>query len=188
MRVRIRRRQRIRQVPNGSYEHSVSCTPQAAEIGAGTARWRSPRRSKVSQAGLLYRFRLRTENAAGSSESSGLLATQGVGFGIKKFEISFLNEDGSPDTQAGSHPYQMVNNFEFNSHFMRTESNADSPYVQEPDGTLKNLAVDLPPGLVGDPNATSKKCTLNQLDEEHRAYAAAVGCPAEAVLGRLSLE
>ncbi len=33
---------------------------------------------------------------------------QGVGFGIKNFEVSFLNENGTPDTQAGSHPYQFV--------------------------------------------------------------------------------
>ena len=48
-----------------------------------------------------------------------MLATQGVGFGIKSFEVSFLNEDGTPDTQAGSHPYQFVDTFELNSHFKR---------------------------------------------------------------------
>ena len=40
-----------------------------------------------------------------------MLATQGVGFGIKSYEISFLNEDGTPDTQAGSHPYEFVDIF-----------------------------------------------------------------------------
>ncbi len=185
------------QVPNGSYEHSVSCVPGVAGIGTGdspvavSAGIPGPGEPPL-QAGLLYRFRLKTENDNGLSGSSGLLATQGEGFGIKKFEVSFLEEDGSPDTQAGSHPYQMVTNFEVNSHFLRTESNADSPYVQEPEGTLKNLAVDLPPGLVGDPNATARKCTLNQLNEFNSASEltglTGGGCPEEAFLGRLSLE
>jgi hypothetical protein len=174
----------------GSYEHKVSCTPQAGEIGEGSSPVPVSARIEGLQAGLLYRFRLIAANANGSSESSGLLATLGEGFGIKQFAVSFLNEDGSPDTQAGSHPYQMVTNFEVNSHFIRTESNADSPYVQEPEGTLKNLAVDLPPGLAGDPDATTRKCTLNQLDEFNNAPtgAASPGCPEAAFLGRLSLE
>ncbi len=139
------------QVTNGSYEHKLSCTPQAAEIGAGSSPVTVSARIEGLQAGLLYRFRLIAANTSGSSESSGLIATPGEGFGINKFAVSFLNEDGSPDTQAGSHPYQMVTNFELNSHFIRTESNADSPYVQEPEGTLKNLAVDLPPGWPATP-------------------------------------
>ena len=59
--------------------------------------------------GELYHFRLVASNADGAGEGSGLLATQGLGFGIKSFGVSFLNEDGTPDTQAGSHPFQFVN-------------------------------------------------------------------------------
>ncbi len=110
-----------------------------------------------------------------------MLATQGVGFGIKSFEVSFLNEDGTPDTQAGSHPYQFVDAFEMNSHFKRMESDADSPYLREPDGVLRDLKVDLPPGLVGDPNATPKKCTGEEL---RRGYG---NCPPESLLGLLAL-
>ena len=50
-----------------------------------------------------------------------------------------------------------------NSHFERMESNADSPYIPEPDGVLRDVTVDLPPGFVGDPNATPKKCTGQEL-------------------------
>ena len=161
----------------GSYEHSVACTPGA--IGTVS----SPVSVSASigglTAGLLYRYRLKTASAAGVGESSGLFGTLGEGFGVKKFEVSFLNEDGSPDTQAGSHPFKLVNNIEFDSHYERTESNADSRYKQEPDGTLKDLYVDLPPGVVGDPNATTKKCTLKELDGQH--------CPPESALGSLTL-
>jgi NHL repeat len=145
----------------GAYEHSVSCEPAAAGIGSGSIPVPVSAHIEGLEPGLLYRFRLYAANAGGSNESSGLVATEGVGFGVKNFSVSFLNEDGTPDTQAGSHPYEMVNSIEFNSHFMRLESNADSPFVREPDGTLKDLALDLPPGLVGNPNATPKKCTLS---------------------------
>ena len=108
------------------------------------------------QPGELYHFRLVATNANGAGQASGMLAMRGVGFGIKSYEISFQNEDGTPDTQAGSHPYKFVDLFELNSHFKRIESNADSPYIRLPDGVLRNVKIDLPPGFVGDPNAPSE--------------------------------
>ncbi len=165
----------------GVYEHTVLCD----QTPSGTIPVAVSANIPGLQAGLLYRFRLKAASASGVEESSGLLATQGEGFGIKKFEMSFVNENGSPDTQAGSHPYALENTIEFSSRYMRKESNADSAYVREPDGTLKDLRVDLPPGLVGDPNATKKKCTLNNLDENNNG--GTVGCPAESYLGQLQL-
>ncbi len=165
-----------------TYEHKVACN----QTPSGTSAVPVSADIAGLSGGLLYRFRLKAINASGTEESSGLLATQGEGFGIKKFEMSSVNEDGSPDTQAGSHPYALLNTIEFNSHYMRVESNADSMYAREPDGTLKDLRVDLPPGLVGDPNATKKKCTLNDLDEGNNG-GGPVGCPAESYLGQLQL-
>ena len=166
------------QVTNERYENKVSCEPSG--IGSGTSPVSVSAHVKGLMLGQLYRFRLVAENANGSSQSSGLLATLGEGFGIKSFEVSFLNEDGEPDTQAGSHPYELVNNIEFKSHYERKESNADAPYAREPNGTLKQLAVDLPPGLVGDPNATTKKCTAAQLNASKEG---GEGCPRGALLG-----
>ncbi len=172
----------------GAYDHTVSCKQSLVEIGAGTGPVPVSANIEGLTPGLLYRFRLLAGNAGGSGESSGLLATARVGFGVKVkgFGVSFLNEDDTPDTQAGSHPFKMVTNIEFNSHFQRLESNADSPYVREPDGSLKDLAVDLPPGLVGDPNATDKKCTLLELSNGGGGGSAA--CPASSLLGSLHLE
>ena len=118
------------------------------------------------KAGELYHFRLIATSANGAGQASGMLAMRGVGFGIKSYEISFLNENGTPDTQAGSHPYKFVDLFTLNSHFKRQESNADSPYIRLPDGVLRNVKIDLPPGFVGDPNAPSKHCTGQQLQLE----------------------
>jgi hypothetical protein len=170
----------------GKYLHTVPCTPSSAEIDVGTSPVPVSAKIEGLKPGLLYRFRLIAGDATGSNETSGLFATEGVGFGIKSFEVSFLNEDGTPDTQAGSHPYKLVNTIVFNSHFMRGESNADSAYVKEPDGTLKDLALDLPPGFVGDPNATPKKCTLRELLD--REGPGTPLCSPESLVGYWSLE
>jgi DNA-binding beta-propeller fold protein YncE len=169
---------------NGPYDHSVPCEQTPGKIGAGSgpvavsAGIPGPGEAPL-KAGELYHFRLVATNVNGAGQASGLLATQGEGFGIKRYVISFLNEDGTPDTQAGSHPYQFVDTFELNSHFKRLESNADSPYIRLPDGILRDMTVDLPPGFVGDPNAPTKHCTGDQLR---------VGlCPVESSLGQLFL-
>ncbi len=148
---------------NGPYDQSVPCEQTPGEIGAENGPVAVSARLEGLQAGELYHFRLVASNVSGAGEGSGMLATLGEGFGIKSYEISFQNEDGTPDTQAGSHPYQFVDRFELNSHFERQESNADSPYIRLPEGVLRDVKVDLPPGFVGDPNATPKKCTGQEL-------------------------
>jgi hypothetical protein len=172
----------------GNYEHSAPCQPAAADIGAGTGPVPVSAQIGGLEPGLLYRFRLKASNAGASSESANLVATLGTPFGIKKFELSFINEDGTPDTQAGSHPYEMVNVIELATRFRRDESNADSQYVRVPDGALKDLTEDLPPGLVGNPNATPKKCTVEQMLEQQESVEANKGCPAEALIGHLHVE
>jgi DNA-binding beta-propeller fold protein YncE len=166
---------------NGPYNHSVPCKQTPAAIGAGNSPAAVSAQLEGLEPGELYHFRLAASNANGAGEGSGMLATQGLGFGIKNFEVNFINENGTPDTQAGSHPYQFVNTFELNSHFERMESNADSPYIRVPDGVLRSLKIDLPPGFVGDPNASARRCTGQELRNEGR------GCPPESVVGALEL-
>ena len=166
---------------NGPYDHSLPCEQTPGEIGAGSGPVAVSARLEGLEPGQLYHFRLVATNADGAGEGSGLLATHGLGFGIKNFGVSFLNENGTPDTQAGSHPFNFVNTFEMNSHFERMESNADSPYVPYPDGILRDVTVDLPPGFVGDPNATPKKCTAQEL----RPWPGL--CPSTSRVGELQL-
>jgi hypothetical protein len=35
-------------------------------------------------------------------------------FGFKHFDVEYTNEDGTPATQAGSHPYAVTASFELN--------------------------------------------------------------------------
>ncbi len=168
------------EIGNGQYSHSVPCKQTPAEIGAGSSPVAVSAQLEGLEPGELYHFHIVASNASGGGEASGLLATQGVGFGIKSYEISFLNENGTPDTQAGSHPYKFEDLFTLNSHFAREESNADSPYIRLPNGVLRNVKIDLPPGFVGNPNAPSQHCTGQELEVEE--------CPLEALVGKLILQ
>jgi hypothetical protein len=68
------------------------------------------------------------------------------------FKTVALNQNGTIDTQAGSHPYEYVVSFEFN-----LEAN------QEPEGHVRDIDVELPPGLVGDPGAVPR-CDRRQFE------------------------
>ena len=70
-------------------------------------------------------------------------------FGLQSFEVSATNQNGSPDVQAGSHPYELTTSFVL------------SPEVPVAEGSLKDVRVELPPGFVGDPEATPR-CTSHE--------------------------
>ena len=176
------------QTVTNPYTQSVPCTQSPAQIGSGVSAVGVSVDIGGLQAGLLYHFRLNVIDANGESFSTGLFATAGPGFGIKTFEVSFLNQDGTPDVQAGSHPYEMVTNIALNTKVTRREPAVESRYTLEPDGALKDVIVDLPPGLVGDPNATARKCTLKELEGPPGEIEGENNCPAESVVGRLEVE
>ena len=81
-------------------------------------------------------------------------ATARAEFGIVpgSFGAGAFEEDGtSPYTQAGGHPYSLKTGFTFN---LSSEPPA-------PDQNVKDVIVDLPPGLVGNPAAVPQ-CPLEQ--------------------------
>ena len=65
-------------------------------------------------------------------------------FGLEQFSVAATNQNGSPDVQAGSHPYGLTTTFTFNQPSLAGISQ----------GTLKDARLELPPGFVGDPDAT----------------------------------
>ncbi|MGD0455132.1 MAG: hypothetical protein ABSB69_16205 [Solirubrobacteraceae bacterium] len=70
-------------------------------------------------------------------------------FGLESFTAPVTNENGTPDTQAGSHPYELTTTFA-----MKTKTLEGGAPVA--DGELKDLAVNLPVGLIGDPMAAPR--------------------------------
>ena len=68
---------------------------------------------------------------------------------VERFAVSARNKDGSVDVQAGSHPYSLTTTF-----------------VLEPgQGDLKDARLELPPGLIGNPDATPR-CTYQEFAKQ----------------------
>jgi hypothetical protein len=94
-------------------------------------------------------------------------------FGIESFDGEVINADGSPATQAGSHPYEAWTTIKFNQ---TTEENG----FPVPDGNFRTIETMLPAGLVGDPGATPR-CSAAEffagepLEQGECSDAAAVG-------------
>ncbi len=101
-------------------------------------------------------------------------------FGFQSFETSFVNHDGSPDVQAGSHPWEMTTSFNFHE-----TTNANGELV--PDGNVKDIQVELPAGLTGDPTSTPK-CTSQQFHtpNPHIPFSGA-SCPESTQVGMAAI-
>ncbi len=76
-------------------------------------------------------------------------------FGMQKMVTAATNENGTPDLQAGSHPYALTNTFVLNfpAGIGGREGRPRRTHVR-PEGTLRDVRLELPPGFVGNPNAT----------------------------------
>jgi hypothetical protein len=104
------------------------------------------------------------------------LAGFGLQPGVAGFEFGAFNQDGSHDLQAGSHPYELVTRFDLN-----TTTNSFGEVVA--DGDLRDVAVELPPGLIG--NATVlPQCSPESFlaDNEIRDFNQS-SCPSSTAVG-----
>ena len=119
---------------------------------------------------------------------AALFPTVSAGFGIKSFEVAFLNKDGTPDTQAGSHPYAMDTNIVFNTQIVQRPALEDLRYAPLPMGNFKDVVEDLPPGFFGDPTATTTKCTTNELEPSPPEDIKISKCPVESEVGFIEAE
>ncbi len=76
-----------------------------------------------------------------------------AGYGVEDYELTPFNENGTPATQAGAHPFQLTTTLALNQAIL-TEAGGRQP-VELP----KDLSFHLPSGLVGNPNAVPQ-CTM----------------------------
>jgi uncharacterized repeat protein (TIGR01451 family) len=86
-------------------------------------------------------------------------------FGLASFSAPAIDPDGTPDTQAGGHPYSLTTNIALNT----TESvNGQVDWFgghSRSSGDVKDILVDPPLGLIGNPQATPM-CTQDQFREQ----------------------
>ncbi len=118
-------------------------------------------------------------SGGGASEANNLTQTMispsPSRFGLEGFEQLLLNRDGSPDTQAGSHPYQTIVNFVVNS----LGQIGEARWLPE---EVKDMEIALPTGLVGNPAATPR-CPRALFDRGRHEASGFPACPADTRVG-----
>ncbi len=117
------------------------------------------------------------------------LALEGAepSYGIENYELSPEEEGGAPDTQAGSHPFQLTSTISLKTKsepFLRETVYGLVPLNEmQPVGLAKDLRFNLPAGLVGNPTPLPK-CKMSVfLAESITSKAGAVHCPRNTVVG-----
>ncbi len=106
---------------------------------------------------------------------AGAMAAEGFGLSGEGFKLHLVamgaqNQNGSPDVQAGSHPYALTTTFMMNEPKPSSIDNG----VRYVEGNPKDVKAELPTGFVGDPEATPR-CTQQEFIHE--------ACPNEAAVG-----
>lgn len=100
-------------------------------------------------------------------------------FGIKSFDTEVTRDPaGNADIQAGSHPYAVKATVLFN-----TTENPETE-LDEAEGNVKDIHLELPPGLMGNPQATPQ-CTQAQFENTH--FFVSGGCPAASQVGTTTI-
>jgi hypothetical protein len=129
--------------------------------------------------------------SAAQSTSVGTAAqSAGEPFGFARLATEALGVDGLPDTQAGDHPFQFLSSFALNtaygseSGFKLGGEPAPAGGREGTESELKDVVVEIPPGLVGDPQAVPK-CPQYKVFEVVNPLLYA--CPPESQVGEATV-
>jgi hypothetical protein len=102
-------------------------------------------------------------------------------FGVESFASSIAsNAEGAPAVQAGSHPYAITTAIVFNH--VVTEVEEEEPPRVRTYGDPKDIAMNLPQGVIVDPRATVTRCTEAGLESP----VGPASCPNGAAVGVFS--
>jgi hypothetical protein len=111
-----------------------------------------------------------------------------AGLTITEFNTEVLAEGGGPATLAGSHPFALTTKLGF-ALAPEPPAQPGGPYT---DGDLRDLSLELPPGLIENPAAVPK-CSQAQFEEPRSSpfespSASGENCPARTQVGLLTVE
>jgi hypothetical protein len=120
-------------------------------------------------------------SAIGHNEASTSLPTPGLSL----FEASTVDEDGQAMTQAAGHPFQYITTYAVNT---EPGPPTGAPFLPA-GGSIKDIEVTLPPGLIGNPTAIPT-CARSEFIEQITVTRPSGigqnlrnGCPAASVVG-----
>ncbi len=88
-----------------------------------------------------------------------LPSTAQADFGFAGFDFAAENHDGTPATEAGTHPYQLTATV----NFTQGPPSPGQPGVPFPAADLRDMRFELPSGLIGNPSVATH-CTLAQFN------------------------
>ncbi len=133
----------------------------SSPAGSGT----EPRPARAAVFGLSpntayhYRFIAISSSGTTTGTPSSFKTSKGFGFlaGTEGFGVRAYADGGAAATQAGSHPYQLDLTIGLN----QGGEFEDQPGVPFADGDIRDLHLEMPPGLIVNPNAL-EKCTVAQ--------------------------
>ncbi len=97
-----------------------------------------------------------------------------LSFGVTDLTSFLTDLNGEPDTQAGDHPNGLTTSFDVNNTFDALNNNNVSKDVEAVQ-RWKDVVIDLPPGVVGNPQVAAQ-CLLSKI---------VGGCPAASQVGTL---
>jgi hypothetical protein len=116
-----------------------------------------------------------------SAEESTPVSLAAVPFGLSYLDIGATEESGEADTQAGSHPYELTASLAFTIGSREAPSvgndESESPLSNS---SAKDLEVELPPGLVGDPSAVPR-CSEEEFQSQE-----SLDCPLDTQVGTVT--
>jgi hypothetical protein len=116
--------------------------------------------------------------AAAKAETHNRISPATPPFGFSDFSNYLAGLSGSPETGAGAHPYELITTIGANSQLGGTfGSNVTANTVED----VRDILVDLPPGLAGSALSTPETCTQAQL----AAASGTGGCPPATVVGHI---
>ena len=100
-------------------------------------------------------------------------------FGVERYELTPEEENGETDTRAGSHPFQLTTTLDLNETLAPL---GEGQAVLNPaaPALAKNLSFELPPGLLGDPQAVPR---CPDVDFSSIGPNNVNACPADAAIG-----
>jgi hypothetical protein len=102
--------------------------------------------------------------------------TASADFGLASAGTALVTDNGGPGRQAGSHPdFETFLAFNRYTNTIRNEV--------EPDDAVRDIRVDLPAGMVANPQAVGT-CTPNQLSPP--ANPSTPGCPLNSQVGKIT--